>query len=235
MHAALGTEGWELLRVVEDRGSNRCTAGCLDARQELRAAILGAVAEGQGTRRVSQAFGVSREVVRALRRQALESGELDQHKQSIGLDALALARECIGRIRDEIEEMPRQSLPIIAGVMVDKAQILTGGVTARVEHVQAPSHADLNSWLETLPRVEPVLSGEESAAKEGGGLELGPGAEGGDLGADTAGRVFEHSAQVAGIEVASDVSSPDFRPCSEGEAAGWAQDGREQGQKGGAA
>ena len=93
MLAALGQEGDELLSIESDRKASRCTARCLDARADLRAAVLGAVAEGQGSRRVAAAFGVSREVVRALRRQALGSGELDQHKQSLGLDALALARE----------------------------------------------------------------------------------------------------------------------------------------------
>ena len=120
MLAALGQEGDELLSIESDRKASRCTARCLDARADLRAAVLGAVAEGQGSRRVAAAFGVSREVVRALRRQALESGELDRHKQSIGLDALALAREAIDRCRDEIDEMPRASLPILAGVYSDK-------------------------------------------------------------------------------------------------------------------
>jgi hypothetical protein len=150
MHAALGTEGDELLSIEGDRRSNRCTARCLDARADLRAAVLGAIAEGQGSRRVAAAFGVSREVVRALRRQALGSGELDLHKQSLGLDALALAREAIDRCRDEIEEMPRASLPILAGVMVDKALLLTGGATVRIEHVTGPTHAGLNDMLASL-------------------------------------------------------------------------------------
>jgi hypothetical protein len=150
MLAALGQEGDELLSIENDRKGGRCTARCLDARADLRAAVLGAVAEGQGSRRVAAAFGVSREVVRALRRQALESGELDQHKQSIGLDALALAREAIDRCRDEIDEMPRASLPILAGVMTDKALLLTGGATVRIEHITGPTHAGLNDMLASL-------------------------------------------------------------------------------------
>ena len=150
MLAALGQEGDELLSIENDRKGGRCTARCLDARADLRAAVLGAVAEGQGSRRVSAAFGVSREVVRALRRQALGSGELDLVKQSIGLDALALAREAIDRCRDEIDEMPRASLPVLAGIMTDKALLLTGGATVRIEHVTGPSHAGLNDMLASL-------------------------------------------------------------------------------------
>lgn len=204
MLAALGQEGDELLSIENDRKGGRCTARCLDARADLRAAVLGAVAEGQGSRRVAAAFGVSREVVRALRRQALGSGELDQHKQSLGLDALALAREAIDRCRDEIEEMPRASLPILAGVMVDKALLLTGGATVRIEHVTGPTHAALNDMLASLGVIEvqasapaPVEAQETSAQS----------------GADqAAGGLIEAA---AGIEFGAvgDLESPIIRPC----------------------
>lgn len=154
MHAALGTEGYELLSVESDRKANRCTAACLDARSELRAAILGSLAESVGTRRVAQAFNVSREVVRALKKQALESGELDQHKQRLGMDALALASATIDRISDELDDMPRASLPIVAGVMIDKAQILTGGATQRIVH-EHQVH-DINDLIDSLPSAESV-------------------------------------------------------------------------------
>lgn len=206
MHAALGTEGDELLSIEGDRRSNRCTARCLDARADLRAAVLGAVAEGQGSRRVSAAFGVSREVVRALRRQALESGELDQHKQSIGLDALALAREAIDRCRDEIDEMPRASLAILAGVMTDKALLLTGGATVRIEHVSGPTHAGLNDMLASLGVIEvqtcapAPVEGREISAQRGADLAAG-------------GRIEA----AAGIELPAlgDLESPIIRPCHE--------------------
>lgn len=210
MHAALGTEGDELLSIEGDRRSNRCTARCLDARADLRAAVLGAIAEGQGSRRVSAAFGVSREVVRALRRQALGSGELDLHKQSLGLDALALAREAIDRCRDEIEEMPRASLPILAGVMVDKALLLTGGATVRIEHVSGPTHAGLNEMLDSLGVIEVQATATAPApapveARETSAQRPGDQAAGGRIEA------------AAGIEFAAsgDSESPSFRPSQE--------------------
>ena len=206
MHAALGTEGDELLSIDGDRKTNRCTARCLDARADLRAAVLGAVAEGQGSRRVAAAFGVSREVVRALRRQALASGELDQHKQSIGLDALALAREAIDRCRDEIDEMPRASLPILAGVMTDKALLLTGGATVRIEHVTGPTHAGLNDMLASLGAG--CIEVQASAPVEGREIV-------GQKGADQA--AGGQIPGAAGIELAAlgDSQSPIFRPSHE--------------------
>ena len=201
MLAALGQEGDELLSIEGDRKAGRCTARCLDARADLRAAVLGAVAEGQGSRRVAAAFGVSREVVRALRRQALGSGELDHHKQSLGLDALALAREAIDRCRDEIEEMPRASLPILAGVMVDKALLLTGGATVRIEHVTGPTHAGLNDMLASLGVIEvqacAPVDARETSAQRGADLAAG-------------GRIEA----AAGIELQAlgDLESPIIRP-----------------------
>jgi hypothetical protein len=217
MHAALGTEGDELLSIDGDRKTNRCTARCLDARADLRAAVLGAVAEGQGSRRVAAAFGVSREVVRALRRQALASGELDQHKQSIGLDALALAREAIDRCRDELDEMPRASLPILAGIMTDKALLLTGGATVRIEHVTGPTHAGLNDMLASLGAG--CIEVQASAPVEGR-------EEVGQKGADQAagGRIEA----AAGIEFAAsgDSQSPIIRPSHEGAEQARADGGR---------
>ena len=215
MLAALGQEGDELLSIESDRKASRCTARCLDARADLRAAVLGAVAEGQGSRRVAAAFGVSREVVRALRRQALGSGELDQHKQNLGLDALALAREAIDRCRDEIEEMPRASLPILAGVMVDKALLLTGGATVRIEHVTGPTHANLNDMLSSLGVIEVQASapveGRETSAQRPGDQAAG-------------GRIEA----AAGIEfrAVGDSESPIIRPLSEQSEQARADNGR---------
>ena len=204
-----------MLSIESDRKASRCTARCLDARADLRAAVLGAVAEGQGSRRVAAAFGVSREVVRALRRQALGSGELDQHKQNLGLDALALAREAIDRCRDEIEEMPRASLPILAGVMVDKALLLTGGATVRIEHVTGPTHANLNDMLSSLGVIEVQASapveGRETSAQRPGDQAAG-------------GRIEA----AAGIEfrAVGDSESPIIRPLSEQSEQARADNGR---------
>ena len=205
MLAALGQEGDELLSIENDRKGGRCTARCLDARADLRAAVLGAVAEGQGSRRVAAAFGVSREVVRALRRQALGSGELDLVKQSIGLDALALAREAIDRCRDEIDEMPRASLPVLAGIMTDKALLLTGGATVRIEHVTGPSHAGLNDMLASLGGCIDVQASAPVEARETSAQSDADQAAGGLIEA------------AAGIEfrAVGDLESPIIRPPSE--------------------
>lgn len=143
-------DGQELLRIDADEAAGRCNASSLDARKGLRSAILDALAQRFGTRTVAKAFGVSREVVRALRVRAESSGELDQVKKGLAGDAFALARMAIDRISDEIEEMPRASLPIVAGVMIDKGQLLSGGVTARYERKEVPAVGDVEDYMKKL-------------------------------------------------------------------------------------
>jgi hypothetical protein len=165
-------DGAELLTVDADKASNRCTASSLAAREGLRASILSAVAEGFGTRRVSAAFGVSREVVRALKRQAIGSGELDHVRKELAAEYFALAHAAVDRMRDEIEEMPRASLPIVAGVSTDKGQVLSGGVTSRVERKEGVSVGDLAEWMKTALQdssidvsAQPVTEGSGVAQK----------------------------------------------------------------------
>ena len=135
----------------------------------------------------------------------------------VGLDALALAREAIDRCRYEIDEMPRASLPILAGVMTDKALLLTGGATVRIEHVTGPTHAGLNEMLDSLGVIEvqatapaPVEARETSAQK---GADLAAG-----------GRIEA----AAGIEfgASGDLESPIIRPCQDGAEQARADGGR---------
>lgn len=174
-------QGLELLSIDADRAANRCTAAGLDARIELRAAILHCIAEGRlGTRRIADVFGVSRETVRALWRKASESCELDHYKKEVANSYGHLARLAVERMVEEIDDMPRASLPVLAAIATDKHALLSGGVTARVERVGGPSVASVKDFIDALPVVSGGLvvegGGADSKAAGGSGLviELGP-------------------------------------------------------------
>ncbi len=178
-------QGLELLSIDADRAANRCTAAGLDARTELRAAILHCIAEGRlGTRRIADVFGVSRETVRALWRKAAESQELDHYKKEAAASYGHLARLGVERMIEEIDDMPRASLPVLAAIATDKHALLSGGVTARVERVGGPSVASVKDFIDALPVVSPGLvvsgGGAEQKGAAGGGLVIEAGA---DLGA----------------------------------------------------
>jgi len=186
-------QGLELLSIEADRAANRCTAAGLDARTELRAAILHCIAEGRlGTRRIADVFGVSRETVRALWRKAAESCELDHYKKEVANSYGHLARIAVERMIEEVDEMPRASLPVLAAIATDKHALLSGGVTARVERVGGPSVASVKDFIDALPVVGSgsVVTGASGEQKGAAGAGLGMIEAGGlvvDLGAESVG------------------------------------------------
>ena len=217
LSAEIQDAGMELLRVDQDAKAGRCTGARLEARIEMRDGILAALAEGAvGTRRIASMFGVSREAVRALRARAVQTGDLDQVKQRLGRSFLALAEAASDRMLDEIDEMPRASLPIVGGVATDKGQLLTGGVTARVERLDGLTAESVNALIDALP-IEVTASPVEPGASLGqkalaGGLEVV------DLGAQSGARQSQ---------------SPASGPSHEGESEGRVDVGRLEGKKGG--
>lgn len=117
---------------------------------------------------------MSREVVRALRNEAIRTGKLDQLKEEMGRRALAGADAVLDRIIDEVDNLPRASLAITYGILKDKGLLLTGQPTSRVEHTVAATHDDINSWIDSLPSANPVPAGEVVEQK---GFGLGQAAQ----------------------------------------------------------
>jgi predicted XRE-type DNA-binding protein len=169
-------QGLELLSIEQDRAANRCTASSLDGREVLRSAILHCIAEGRlGTRRIADVFGVSREVVRALWKKASETNELDHYKKEVAHGYAHLARLAVERMTEEIDDMPRASLPVLAAIATDKHALLSGGVTARVERVGGPSVASVKDFIDSLPVVSGSVvtgAGGEQKGAAGGGLGM---------------------------------------------------------------
>ncbi len=156
-------QGWELLLPAPER-ARRCTASTAVKLAEQREAIIAALAT-LGTRRVAEAFGVSREVVRVIRAEAIRDGKLDQLKEELGRRALSVADAVLDRIADEVDDLPRASLAVTYGILKDKGLLLTGQPTARVEHTVTHTHADLNDFIASLPAATPVSEGGNCAQK----------------------------------------------------------------------
>ena len=156
----------------------------------LREQIVELTACGVGAKRAAAALGVSPQVVRAVRADAWLRGELDPMKERLGRQYLATADLLRAEAIERIDEIPAQVLLLASAQAADKGQLLTGGVTARVERVQVP--ADLASLIDSLPVVVeeggsykgPPLPGavgiEAGAAGIEGGIEVGS-----DSGVDT--------------------------------------------------
>lgn len=157
-------KGWEILTVSDDRARGKFTADQLAANEAKRDSVLRMLAEGMSISATARAHGMSRNTVLAAARRW--GAQIEQRKQSLGADCLDVARLAVERIRDEIGEMPKASLAIIAGIMVDKGQLLLGAPTVRVEHVEAGA-ASYNEWLTSIIDVaaQPVAQGDDSPNK----------------------------------------------------------------------
>ena len=218
LSAEISDAGMELLHVDQDAKAGRCTGARLEARREMRDGILAALAEGAvGTRRIAAMFGVSREAVRALRARAIQTGDLDQVKQRLGRSFLALAEAASDRMLDEIDEMPRASLPIVGGVATDKGQLLTGGVTARVERLDGLTADSVNALIDALP-VEVVATPVEPRG-DGAQKALAGGLEGLDLGG-----------QLEARQSQSPASGTSYEGVLEGRADGGRIEGKKEGE-----
>jgi hypothetical protein len=141
-----------------------------EAKRDL---MISALAEGRSVRTVAKAYGVSTNLVLAVKRKF--APQIETEKERLGLDCFDVARLAVERIRDEIDDMPKASLSIIAGVMIDKGQLLTGAPTARVRVERVDGVASVADYIAGLPAAVPVSEGEMSGEKGGAFIELGDG------------------------------------------------------------
>ena len=162
----------------------------------LREQIVELTACGVGAKRTAAALGISPQAVRAVRADAWCRGELDPMKERLGRQYLATADLLRAEAIERIDEIPAQVLLLASAQAVDKGQLLTGGVTARVERVQVP--ADLASLIDALPVVQ-----EESGCYKGRSLPGVVGIEAGVVGIEAGVVGIETGAAGTGVDTPS--------------------------------
>lgn len=167
------SDGWELLTVAERKASGRCSAASLARDEERRDLMISALAEGRSVRTVAKAYGVSTNLVLAVKRKF--APQIETEKERMGQDCFDVAAMAIDRMKDEMEQMPRQSLPLMAAIMIDKGSLLTGAPTARVRVEHVDGVASVADYIAGLPAAVPVISGETNGEKAADFIELGSG------------------------------------------------------------
>lgn len=157
----------------------------LARRPDAYQAIIRMSAEGLSISAQARALGVSRNTVCAVRDR--EGFSIEQDKKDLLRDVRRAARLSVERA---IELVPgiqsAKDAAIVAAVMIDKMQLLSGEATARVERVEV-SQDKLSEMLASLPvldaEVVPATGPHGSAAGQKGPDALGlPGA--GSMGAE---------------------------------------------------
>ena len=163
--------GWELLQLDGPDAPKRFTAEQIARNQEKLSAVVRALGEGLGVRQIARAFGISTNTV--LKVSQRFGAEVETQKQSLGRDFLDVARLAVERMRDEMDSMPRQSLPIIAGIGIERGQLLTGAPTARVEHNHALEVLSVADYIDSLPAAPSVEVVGNDAPKEAARVAIG--------------------------------------------------------------
>jgi hypothetical protein len=171
----------------------------LARRPEVYRAICRMSAEGLSMSAMARALGVSRNTVAAV--QEREGICIEHHKKELLRNVRTAARLSVERVVELVPTINNaKDAAIVAAVMVDKLQLLSGEATARVERVEV-SQDKLSEMLSSLPVLEaevvPVTGphgsgsgqkGQAPAALPGAGSV---GAEGGiDIGSTDSGAIY---------------------------------------------
>lgn len=172
--------GFEKLEAAGEFTGERLLA----RRPEAYRAVVSMAAEGLSISATARALSVSRNTVTAVRER--EGISIEQEKKELLRDVRRAARLSVERAIELVPSInSAKDAAIVAAVMVDKMQLLSGEATARIEKVEV-SQDKLSEMLASLPVLEAEvvptgLHGSASGQKGPDALGL-PGA--GSMGAE---------------------------------------------------
>lgn len=172
--------GFEKLEAAGEFTGERLLA----RRPEAYRAVVSMAAEGLSISATARALSVSRNTVTAVRER--EGISIEQEKKELLRDVRRAARLSVERAIELVPSInSAKDAAIVAAVMVDKMQLLSGEATARIEKVEV-SQDKLSEMLASLPVLEAEvvptgLNGNGSGQKGPDALGL-PGA--GSVGAE---------------------------------------------------
>ena len=161
-------------RALHERRSGCYTAERLHSNNPAKyAAIARALGEGMGIRQIARAYQVHHRSVAAV--QERERIFVDTQKERTVSNLRTFAGLAVERMIDELDSMKLESLPLATAIALDKAELLSGGVTARIGHVTEDRMNDLADVLAAIPEADAEVveenrfTGPETFAK---GAEL---------------------------------------------------------------
>jgi hypothetical protein len=140
----------------------------MESRPTIYRALVDGLGQGLGVRQLCRAYRVSHHTVAAV--MARESQAVATLKERTVSVLRTFGRLAADRLLDEVDQIPIQSLPIALGIAVEKAELLAGGATSRIEHTESgPTQDDYIRMIRGKvieAEVVPIgLEGEEVAQK----------------------------------------------------------------------
>jgi hypothetical protein len=118
-------------------------------------AIAAAHIAGMPSTQICKAFNCNWQTVMAIVRNRPEL--LDKAREITGRNWKTLAAVGTAELIDRIPDMRNHELTIMSAVSTEKAELLSGGATARVEHVMAPAADDWQSFVSGLRKSGEVI------------------------------------------------------------------------------
>jgi hypothetical protein len=119
------------------------------------AEILSAHVSGMPATRIARAFNTSYHTVIALIRNRPEA--LEKARQTAANNWKTLAAVGTAELLDRVPDMKDHGLVIMSAVASEKAELLSGGATQRVEHVMAPAADAWQDFVSGLRKTDQVI------------------------------------------------------------------------------
>jgi len=130
----------------------------LNQRPDLYRITVQLLGQGTGIREIKRLTGLHHRTIEAV--MIREGSTIDTHRKELGARALKVAAMGVERLEEIIADgaIKPGELSMAVGILIDKGQVLTGGVTARVEKVeQSQVAAGLERMLDDLPVIDAEL------------------------------------------------------------------------------
>jgi len=129
-------------------------------RQKIAAVVT---AELSSNLAAERSTGISEANIRRWRDDPTLAKYIDQTREELSEGSVLLAHRALELISRRMDEFEPRDLTILFGVMVDKAQLLSGGATARTEL------RDISGSLTDADVIEAIRAAEDYARAGGGG------------------------------------------------------------------
>jgi hypothetical protein len=170
----------------------------MESRPTIYRAIVDGLGQGLGVRQLCRAYRVSHHTVAAV--MSREINAIATVKERTVSVLRTFGRLAADRLLDEVDQIPIQSLPIALGIAVEKAELLSGGATSRIEHTESgPTHEDYLRIIQGKVIEAEIIPAIGFQAEEVAQKEADPGAAVQAGGAAVQAEPFEVSAPAAGM------------------------------------
>lgn len=117
--------------------------------------ILRLLADGYSPNLINRLVGIGDDVIRRIRQ--LHPQSIARIKEVV-LDNLLEATQVMSeRLALEAQHLPTDKLPNALAATIDKAQLLSGGVTQRTETKRVVTREELQALFESLPRAQATV------------------------------------------------------------------------------